>query len=48
MYWLALLGLVGIMVTIIVRASDDEPEYILKAKEVEKMDNALRRRKQYV
>jgi len=47
-YWLALVGLLGIVATVVVRASDDEPEYILRAKEVEKIDNALRRRKQTV
>ncbi|HSX07071.1 MAG TPA: cbb3-type cytochrome c oxidase subunit I [Candidatus Saccharimonadia bacterium] len=47
MYWLAVVGVLGIMVSVIVRATDDEPEYILPAKEVEKIDNALRRRKQY-
>ncbi len=48
MYWLALVGVLGIMVSVIVRACNDEPEYILKAKEVEKVDNALRRRKLFV
>jgi cytochrome o ubiquinol oxidase subunit 1 len=40
MYWLALLALLGIMTTLIVRSMNDEPEYILTAKEVEKLENA--------
>ncbi len=48
-YWLSVLALLALVTTIIVRASNDEPEYILTAKEVEKMDHALSRRKeQYV
>jgi len=39
--------LLALVVTVVVRASDDEPEYILTAKEVEKMDNALARRRNY-
>lgn len=45
-YWLALLAFVAIAVTVIVRACNDEPEYVLTAKEVEKIDNALARRRQ--
>jgi len=49
LYWLAILGLLGIVTTLIIRASDPEPEYILSAKEVERMENlAARQRKQYV
>jgi len=49
MYWLSVVALLGVVATIVVRASDDEPEYILTAKEVEKMDHALARRgSQYV
>lgn len=48
-YWLAVLALVGVVTSIVVRASNDEPEYVLTAKEVEKIDRALARRKeQYV
>jgi len=48
-YWLAILAILSLVTTIIVRACNDEPEYILTAKEVEKMDHALARRKeQYV
>lgn len=39
-YWLALLALLGIVTTLIVRSMNDEPEYILTAKEVEKLENA--------
>jgi cytochrome o ubiquinol oxidase subunit 1 len=44
-YWLALLAILALITALIVRASDPEPEYILTAKEVEKIDNQLRRRK---
>jgi len=45
-WWLAVLGLLGIVVTLVVRASNPEPEFILKAHEVEKIEDALKRRKQ--
>ena len=49
LYWLALLGMLALIVTVVVRANNDEPEYVLTAKEVEKMDHALmRERRQYV
>jgi cytochrome o ubiquinol oxidase subunit 1 len=48
MYWLALLATLALITALVVRASNPEPEYILTAKEVEKIDNSLRRRKQSV
>jgi cytochrome o ubiquinol oxidase subunit 1 len=47
-WWLLAVGFIGIVTTFIVRASDEEPEYILTAKEVEKLENKRRReRKEY-
>ena len=37
-WWLALIGLLGAITTFIIRSMDDEPEYCITAKEVEKMD----------
>lgn len=37
-WWLSLIGLLGIITVIIVRANDDEPEYTITAKEVAKME----------
>jgi cytochrome o ubiquinol oxidase subunit 1 len=45
-WWLAVTSLLGLVVTMVVRASNPEPEYILTADEVEKIENALKRRKQ--
>jgi heme/copper-type cytochrome/quinol oxidase subunit 1 len=45
-WWLAIASLLGLVVTMVVRASNPEPEYILTAGEVEKIENALKRRKQ--
>ncbi len=48
-WWLLIVGFVGIVVTILARASDDETEYILTAQEVERLENAsARQRRQYV
>ena len=43
MWWLAGVGLVTIIVTIIVRSMNEEPEYTITAKEIEKMDKKARR-----
>jgi cytochrome o ubiquinol oxidase subunit 1 len=45
-YWLALLGVLGIVTALVVRANDDETEYVMTAKEVEKHENQLARRRQ--
>ncbi len=37
-WWLALIGLLGAITAFIIRSMDDEPEYCITAKEVEKMD----------
>jgi cytochrome o ubiquinol oxidase subunit 1 len=44
LWWLALGGLLGIVITMVVRSMNDEPEYILTAKEVEKLENARKRK----
>jgi cytochrome o ubiquinol oxidase subunit 1 len=44
LWWLAALALVGVIGTIIVRASNDETEYVLTAREVEKIENGIARR----
>lgn len=44
-YWLVLLGGLGIITTLIIRACNDETEYVMTAKEVEKHENMLARRR---
>ena len=47
-WWLVLLGFVGIVTTIIIRANDEDTEYTLTAREVEKLENqAAKKRRQY-
>ncbi|HSX16058.1 MAG TPA: cbb3-type cytochrome c oxidase subunit I [Candidatus Saccharimonadales bacterium] len=41
LYWLSVLGLLALVTTLVVRASNPEPEYIMTAKEVEKMEHAI-------
>jgi cytochrome o ubiquinol oxidase subunit 1 len=48
MWWLAGVGLVGVITTIIIRASDEHTEYTLAAKEVEKLVHQAARKEQYV
>lgn len=43
-YWLAIIGLLGIITLVIIRTSDDGSEYIIKAAEVEKLEAAARKR----
>lgn len=38
MWWLALVGLIGVITTIIIRCSDDETEYTLPATELKRLD----------
>lgn len=45
-WWLAIVGVLGITTSVIVRASTDETEYVMTASEVEKHENALARRRQ--
>lgn len=42
MWWLAVVGVVVVIVTLIVRSLNDEPEYTISAKEIEKADKARR------
>ena len=45
-YWLAIIGLLGVITSIIVRACDEDTEYVMTAAEVEKHENSLARRRQ--
>lgn len=48
-WWLSVVALLALVTTLIIRANDDEPEYTLTAKEVEKLENRRRRElKEYV
>jgi len=47
-FWLAIIGLLGVVTSIIVRACDEDTEYVMTAAEVEKHENALARRRQTV
>ena len=38
-WWLAILSALGILFTLILRASDDDTEYIIPAAEVERIEN---------
>lgn len=44
-WWLAAAAVIGIITTAIVRACDDETEYVMTAKEVERHENMLARRR---
>ncbi len=44
MYWVLPLAFVGVVVTLVVRSMNDEPEYVLTAREVEKLDQAQARK----
>jgi hypothetical protein len=46
MWWLAIGGVLGVMTTVVVRACDEETEYVMTAKQVERHENALARRRQ--
>jgi cytochrome o ubiquinol oxidase subunit 1 len=46
-WWLAIIGVVGIAVCVIVRASDDETEYTITAAEIEQLDKANRQKELY-
>jgi cytochrome o ubiquinol oxidase subunit 1 len=39
-WWLALLGFIGVIASIVIRAADEEPEYTITAAELEKMEAA--------
>ncbi|MEO5950041.1 MAG: cbb3-type cytochrome c oxidase subunit I [Candidatus Saccharimonadales bacterium] len=40
MWWLAIAGLLGIIITIIIRTSNDDTEYTISAAEIERLDRA--------
>jgi cytochrome o ubiquinol oxidase subunit 1 len=47
-WWLAAIGLLGLIVTVIVRLTDDHTEYVIPAKEVERLEKErLNARGQY-
>lgn len=43
-WWLAFLGLVGVIVLVIIRTTNDETEYVVTAKELERLDAARHRK----
>jgi cytochrome o ubiquinol oxidase subunit 1 len=46
--WLAVIGLLGVIISVIIRVSDEDSEYMLSAAKVEKMETAAAaRRKRY-
>lgn len=48
MWWLAVLGLIGVIVTVIVRTSNDDTEYTVTAKELERFEIQARRKERVV
>jgi cytochrome o ubiquinol oxidase subunit 1 len=46
-WWLAAIGLIGVIVCVIVRASNDNTEYVIKAAEIERMDATYRQKGHY-
>ena len=47
MWWLAAVGLVGVVVCVIVRGSNDETEYTISTAEIEKLDKQNGRKGRY-
>jgi len=47
-WWLSIVGLIGMIVLLIIRLSDDDIEYTIPASEVEKIETTTLQRKQYV
>lgn len=45
MWWLVAVSIAGIVIAIVVRACDEETEYVMTAKEVERHENMLARRR---
>jgi cytochrome o ubiquinol oxidase subunit 1 len=39
-WWLAALGFIGVITTIVIRSTDEDPEYTIKAAEIKKMEAA--------
>lgn len=48
MYWLAAIAAVGVVATVIVRSLNDDTEYTIPAREVEKLEHQMARKRQYV
>jgi cytochrome o ubiquinol oxidase subunit 1 len=46
-WWLVIIGFTGIVLTIIIRTTDDHTEYILSAAKVEELEEKLPHRRQY-
>lgn len=46
-WWLATIGLIGLVVAIIVRTTGEDDEYVVTAEELEKLDAAARKQEQY-
>lgn len=47
MWWLAGIGLAGVIICIIVRTSNDDTEYLVTARELEKLDSTYTMKEQY-
>ena len=47
MWWLAGIGLAGVIICIIVRTSNDDTEYLVTARELEKLDRTYTMKEQY-
>lgn len=47
MWWLALVGLVGIIVCVIIRTSNDETEYTISAQHLERLDTHYKTKEQH-
>lgn len=45
--WLAVLGLIGVIASITIRSSDENTEFVIPSKEVEKIEAAATKRKSY-
>jgi cytochrome o ubiquinol oxidase subunit 1 len=39
-WWLAALGFIGVITTIVIRSTDEDPEYTITAAEIKKMEAA--------
>jgi cytochrome o ubiquinol oxidase subunit 1 len=41
--WLGIIGVLGVIITIIIRSTDEKTDYVIKAKEVQKLDEGYRK-----
>jgi cytochrome o ubiquinol oxidase subunit 1 len=46
-WWLVIAGLLGVILSIIIKATSDNNEYLVPAVEVERIENAIKHRKRY-